>query len=138
MADKTENIKTRLSFDGEAEYKAACKDINNNLKNLNAEMRRVTAEYKGNENSIEALKAKQGVLSEKYAEQAKKVEEARKALERCAQQTGENSEATQRLQRDLNYAEAALFDTDAALQSVENELSEGVQAQRQYEAACQG
>ena len=138
MADKTENIKTRLSFDGEAEYKAACKDINNNLKNLNAEMRRVTAEYKGNENSIEALKAKQDVLSEKYAEQAKKVEEARKALERCAQQTGENSEATQRLQRDLNYAEAALFDTDAALQSVENELSEGVQAQRQYEAACQG
>ena len=138
MADKTENIKTRLSFDGEAEYKTACKDINNNLKNLNAEMRRVTAEYKGNENSIEALRAKQGVLSEKYAEQAKKVEEARKALERCAQQTGNNSEATQRLQRDLNYAEAALFDTDAALQSVENELSEGVQAQRQYEAACQG
>ena len=138
MADKTENIKTRLSFDGEAEYKAACKDIGNNLKNLNAETRRVTAEYKGNESSIEALKAKQGVLSEKYAEQAKKVEEARKALERCAQQTGDNSEATQKLQRDLNYAQAALYDTDAALQAVGNELSEGVQAQRQYEAACQG
>ena len=138
MADKTDNIKTRLSFDGEAEYKAACKDIGNNLKTLNAEMRRVTAEYKGNENSIEALKAKQDVLSEKYAEQAKKVEEARKALERCAQQTGDNSEATQRLKRDLNYAQAALYDTDAALKAVENELSEGVQAQRQYEDACQG
>lgn len=73
MADKTENIKTRLSFDGEAEYKSACKDINNNLRNLNAEMRRVTAEYKGNENSIEALGAKQNVLSQKYDEQARKV-----------------------------------------------------------------
>ena len=27
MADKTQNVKTRLSFDGEAEYKAACKEI---------------------------------------------------------------------------------------------------------------
>lgn len=26
MAEKTENIKTKLSFDGEAQYKAACKD----------------------------------------------------------------------------------------------------------------
>ena len=57
MADKTENIKTRLSFDGEAEYKSACKDINSTLKELNSEMRRVTAEYKENENSAEALKA---------------------------------------------------------------------------------
>lgn len=34
MADKTQNIKTRLSFDGEAEYKAACKEINSTLKVL--------------------------------------------------------------------------------------------------------
>lgn len=27
MADKTDNIKTKLSFDGEAQYKAACKEI---------------------------------------------------------------------------------------------------------------
>ena len=33
MADKTQNVKTRLSFDGEAEYKAACKEINSTLKN---------------------------------------------------------------------------------------------------------
>ena len=37
MADKTENIKTRLSFDGEAEYKAACREINSTLKVLNSE-----------------------------------------------------------------------------------------------------
>ena len=32
MADKTQNVKTRLSFDGEAEYKAACKEINSTLR----------------------------------------------------------------------------------------------------------
>ena len=41
MADKTQNVKTRLSFDGEAEYKAACKEINSTLKVLNSEMKLV-------------------------------------------------------------------------------------------------
>ena len=59
MADKTQNVKTRLSFDGEAEYKAACKEINSTLKVLNSEMKLVTAEYKDNASSVDALKAKQ-------------------------------------------------------------------------------
>ena len=62
MADKTDNIKTKLSFDGEAQYKAACKEINSTLKLLNSEMKLVTAEYKSNASSAEALKAKQEVL----------------------------------------------------------------------------
>ena len=59
MADKTQNVKTKLSFDGEAEYKAACKEINSTLKVLNSEMKLVTAEYKDNASSVDALKAKQ-------------------------------------------------------------------------------
>lgn len=73
MADKTQNVKTRLSFDGEAEYKAACKEINSTLKVLNSEMKLVTAEYKDNASSVDALKAKQAVLQKTYDEQAKKV-----------------------------------------------------------------
>lgn len=75
MADKTQNVKTRLSFDGEAEYKAACKEINSTLKVLNSEMKLVTAEYKDNASSVDALKAKQTVLQKTYDEQAKKVKE---------------------------------------------------------------
>ena len=69
MADKTENIKTRLSFDGEAEYKAACREINSTLKVLNSEMKLVTAEYKDNASSVEALRARQDVLKKSYDEQ---------------------------------------------------------------------
>ena len=67
MADKTQNVKTRLSFDGEAEYKAACKEINSTLKVLNSEMKLVTAEYKDNASSVDALKAKQAVLQKAQA-----------------------------------------------------------------------
>lgn len=80
MADKTQNVKTRLSFDGEAEYKAACKEINSTLKVLNSEMKLVTAEYKDNASSVDALKAKQSVLQKTYDEQAKKVKETEAAL----------------------------------------------------------
>lgn len=80
MADKTQNVKTRLSFDGEAEYKAACKEINSTLKMLNSEMKLVTAEYKDNASSVDALKAKQAVLQKTYDEQAKKVKETEAAL----------------------------------------------------------
>ena len=81
MADKTQNVKTRLSFDGEAEYKAACKEINSTLKVLNSEMKLVTAEYKDNASSVDALKAKQTVLQKTYDEQAKKVKETEAALQ---------------------------------------------------------
>lgn len=86
MADKTQNIKTRLSFDGEAEYKAACKEINSTLKVLNSEMKLVTAEYKDNASSVDALKAKQAVTTENIRiEQAKKVKEIRGGFRKMSQ-----------------------------------------------------
>lgn len=143
MADKNENIKTRLSIDGEAEYKAACKEINSNLKVLNSEMKLVTAEYKDNASSVEALKQKQEVLQKVYDEQAKKVKETEAALERCKAVTGENSEESKKLEIQLNYQRTALVNTNSALkenekgqQDVAKATSEGVVAQKQYEEHC--
>ena len=128
MADKTENIKTRLSFDGEAEYKAACKEINSTLKVLNSEMKLVTAEYKDNANSAEALKAKQSVLQRTYDEQAKKVKETEQALEKCRQATGENSEESKKLEAQLNYQRTALVRTEQELKKTAGELEKAENA----------
>ena len=81
MAGKEQNIKTKLSVDGEKAYKDACTSINKSLSLLNSEMKLTTAEYKDNATSIEALKAAQDILQRKYDEQAKKVAEAEKQLE---------------------------------------------------------
>ncbi|WP_099468323.1 phage tail tape measure protein [Konateibacter massiliensis] len=128
MADKTENIKTRLSFDGEAEYKAACKEINSTLKVLNSEMKLVTAEYKDNASSADALKAKQGVLQKTYDEQAKKVKETEAALEKCKKATGDNSEASKKLETQLNYQKAALVKTEQELNKTADELGKAEKA----------
>ena len=128
MADKTQNIKTRLSFDGEAEYKAACKEINSTLKVLNSEMKLVTAEYKDNANSADALKAKQTVLQKTYDEQTKKVKETEAALEKCRKATGDNSEASKKLETQLNYQKAALVKTEQELSKTAAELEKAEKA----------
>lgn len=122
MADKTDTIKTRLAFDGEAEYKAACKELNSNLKLLGSEMKLVTAEYKNNAKSTEALKAKQDVLQRTYDEQAKKVEETEKALKAMREAQGENSEGAKRLEMALNQQRTALANTRNSLADIEKEL----------------
>ena len=124
MADKVDNIKTRLAFDGEAEYKAACKELNSNLKVLGSEMKLVTAEYKNNATSTEALKAKQDVLQRTYNEQAKKVAETEKALKAMKAAQGENSEGAKRLQTALNQQKAALANTKNALDGTNKALEE--------------
>ena len=124
MADKTDNIKTKLAFDGEAEYKAACKELNSNLRLLGSEMKLVTAEYKNNATSTEALKAKQDVLKRTYDEQAKKVEETEKALKAMKEAQGENSDGAKRLETALNQQKTALVNTKNALDDTDKALEE--------------
>ena len=128
MADKTQNIKTRLSFDGEAQYKAACKEINSTLKVLNSEMELVTAEYKDNAESADALRAKQDVLQKTFDQQAKKVKETETALEKCRKATGENSEESKKLETQLNYQKAALVKTEQELKKTADELEKAQKA----------
>lgn len=123
MADTVEKqVKTKISFDGEADYKKAVADINSNLKTLNSEMKLVTAEYKANGASVETLKAKQETLQKVYAEQKAKVEATEKALERCRKETGENSDASKKLEQQLNYQKAALVGTEGELKKTATEL----------------
>ena len=128
MADKTQNVKTRLSFDGEAEYKAACKEINSTLKVLNSEMKLVTAEYKDNASGVNALKAKQTVLQHKYEEKTKKVKETEAALEKCRKATGDNSEESKKLETQLNYQKAALVKTEQELGKTTDEMEKAEKA----------
>ena len=123
MADTVEKqVKTKISFDGEADYKKAVADINSNLKTLNSEMKLVTAEYKANGATVDTLKAKQETLQKVYAEQKARVEATEKALERCRKETGENSDASKKLEQQLNYQKAALVGTEGELKKTATEL----------------
>ena len=122
MANNERTVSTRVSFDGEAQYKQAVRDINSNLRVLNSEMKLVTAEYRTNGASLDTLRNKQDILKRIYEEQKRKIEETEEALARCRRETGENSDASRSLEIQLNNQRTALTNTGGELDRVSEEL----------------
>lgn len=104
----TRKIDTKLSVSGEKEYRQSISAIDQDLKVLGSEMKLATAKFRDNEESVEALTAKNDILSKKFDTQEKKVAELRKALENAVSAYGENDKRTKEWQRSLNEAEAEL------------------------------
>ena len=113
MAD---NIGVKLALDGEREFKRALSDINRSFKVLGSEMKLVQSQFDKNDNSVEALTARNTVLNKEIDAQKQKVETLRTALENAASSFGENDKRTQNWQIQLNNAEAALNGMERELQ----------------------
>lgn len=113
MAEK--KIGAGIALDGEREFKKAVTGINKDLSVLGSEMKKVTAQFDGNANSIEALTAKQDVYNKRADEQQKKVETLTAALESSKKEYGENSDKVKDWQIKLNNAEAELARTENTL-----------------------
>lgn len=112
----TRSVKTKLEIDGEKKYKESVKEINSSLGVLNSELKKTTAQFQGNEKSIEGLKKKGDVLNRTLLEQKEKVNTLRKALQESAEKYGEADERTKSWQKQLNNAEAAVANTEHAIQ----------------------
>ena len=122
MAVRT--ISTSIKLDGEQEFKKQMSSVNSELKTLKSEMALVTAEFKGNANSIEALTAKGQLLRREYDQQAEKVRALERAVEDASEAYGEADSRTDAYRRQLNYARAALSDLNAEIQDNERYLDE--------------
>lgn len=109
-------ISARVEIDGEREYKAALNELNNGNRVLASEMRKLQEQYKGNENSTEALAAKGELLERQLLQQKDKVDTLRKALANAAQEYGEADSRTQAWAVKLNDAEAAQYKLEHAIE----------------------
>lgn len=122
MAVRT--ISTSIKLDGEQEYKKQMNAVNSELKNLNSEMALVTAEFKGNANTMDALSAKGRILQQQYDQQAEKVKALERAVADASDAYGEADQRTDNYTRQLNYARAALSDLSRELRDNEKYLDE--------------
>lgn len=77
------NINTKFTISNEKEYKDAISRIGDSMRVLNSEMRKVESEYIKNADSVDALRAKSDVFSQKIGKQKEKIEITRKALEQA-------------------------------------------------------
>ena len=124
-------ITTRLAIDGEQEYKKQLAAVNRELGNLGAEMKLVDAQFKGQANTMEALRKKQEILKAQYDQQRESVKALEKAVkdstEAHVKQGGSVDALDKRtldLTRQLNRAKVAEIEMNDALEENAKYLKE--------------
>ena len=123
MANQRE-VGLKIEVDGEKEYKQAISELNKGNQVLASELRKVSEQYKGNEDSIEALNAKGDVLRRQLQQQEDKVKTLRAALQNAATQYGEADRRTQEWQIQLNAAETREIRLRRALDETNKEIEQ--------------
>ena len=120
----TRTIATRLTLDGEKEFKKQMGLVNGELRNLSSEMHLATAEFKGQANSAEYLTKKDEILRKEIDQQEEKVRALTQAVEDSKKVNGDASAATDRYRQQLNKAKTDLIDLNDELSSNERYLDE--------------
>lgn len=121
MAD---NFGLKIGLEGEKEFKKALSEINQSFKVLGSEMKVVTSQFDKNDNSVQALTARNQVLNKEIEAQKQKIETLRAALANASESFGENDRRTQSWQIQLNNATAALKDMERELDRNNTALDE--------------
>lgn len=121
MAD---NFGLKIGLEGEKEFKKALSEINQSFKVLGSEMKVVTSQFDKNDNSVQALTARNQVLNKEIESQKQKIETLRAALANASESFGENDRRTQSWQIQLNNATAALNDMERELDRNNTALDE--------------
>ena len=114
-------IETEISVGGEKAFNDAMKSANSNLKTLRTDMAAVSSEFRKNENSIQALTAKQKNLREQYEQQQEIVSALTERLKAVEEASGSESAAADRLRQQINAATVAMNKSKDALD--ENEIA---------------
>lgn len=114
----------KIGLEGEKEFKKALADINRSFKVLGSEMKLVESQFSQNDSSVQALTARNGVLTKEIDAQKSKVEVLRTALQNASDSFGETDRRTQAWQIQLNNAEAALNEMERELSRNNEALEE--------------
>lgn len=128
MAD---NFGLKIGVEGEKEFKKSLAEINQSFKVLGSEMKLVSSQFDKNDNSVQALSARNMVLNKEIDAQKQKIETLRQALANASESFGETDRRTQSWQIQLNNAEASL-------NSMERELGSNNSALEQAKTDIEG
>ena len=125
---KVVEMKTRIGVAGEQTYREALKNISRELRVQKVEMDAVTSAYGANQNSIEALSAKQEALTKQQDAHREKVQILSEMLEIAKQEFGENSEEADQYRIKLATAQTALNKCSNEINTTSTALAEAQKA----------
>ena len=104
----TRTISTKLAVEGESQYKQAIKNINSELSTLDSRLKLVQSEFSGQQNTMEALRAKAKALAEVQAAQAEKVKTLKEAYNNAKSALDEYASKNESMKQSLTQNEEAL------------------------------
>lgn len=102
------DIGPKIGIDGESEFRSQINQITTQLKTLGTEMQVVTSEFGKNQNSEEALTAKNKVLSKEIEAQKSKLDQLNTGLQKSKELYGDNDSKTLKWQQAVNKATSDL------------------------------
>ncbi len=114
----------KLGIEGEKEFKKSLAEINQSFKVLGSEMKLVSSQFDKNDNSVQALSARNTVLNKEIDAQKQKIETLRQALANASESFGKTDRRTQSWQIQLNNAEASLNGMERELNSNNSALEQ--------------
>lgn len=97
-----------VKLTGESEYRAALRNISQNLKEVSSELKLVSSQYDNNDTSIEALTAKQTALTHRLEEQKSKLSVLREQYEKMGSEYQQNREKHEQLIASYNKEKSEL------------------------------
>lgn len=118
-------IKTKLTLDGERQFKQAMSEAADALKTLDAEQKLAKAQFEATGDAETYATERTRILKEQIAQQEQAVEAAKAALEQMkADGVDPNSRAFQTWQRKVYNAETRLMNLNTELDNAEQPLSD--------------
>ena len=134
----TRVISTRLSVDGEAEFKKQMSSVNGELRNLKTEMQLTDAQFKGQANTLDYLTQKDKLLRAEVEQQAEKVRALETALEDATKAYGEADSRTDKYQQQLNQAKTALTNLNREVETNAQYMDEAAKSSKNTAKSIDG
>lgn len=133
----TRTIGTAITLSGEKQFNDGIKAMNSNLKNLRTDMAAVSAEYADNAGSIEALIAKEDILTQSVDQQRAKVDALKEMYKKQKDAYGENSAAADKYRQLVNQASVELSKQTKELEKTRNALKNAEKESKTYTPVTQ-
>lgn len=112
----------KIVLDGEKEYKAALSSINSEMRVLQSEVKKVSSEFGSNQSSIQAITAKNEVLTKQYEAQKNKVNTLQDALKNAVNNQNKISQSTEKYKSALSDAEKEMERMKNSADSTSDEI----------------
>lgn len=129
------NIGAKIQLEGEKEYRQQIKSIGLSQAELTSQMKKLTAEFNDNADSVEYLTQKSELLNQQNDKHQEKIEKIAQRLEKTTEQYEKNAKAVDEYRTEIQNAEKALEEMTASGNASEEAIREQEAALLELEKA---